>query len=150
MANVGKIFESEMKKFLERENLLIIHQTDIVGKRFTIRKEFDFVVCDPNGFFFAVEAKATRAKVFEFCRLKIHQRESLSIIANTRAGEAFLALNFRGAKSSGQAYFVPWNCWCAFEEKWHKKSIRDHEAMHVFGAFALTRITGGWEISKQL
>lgn len=148
MANVGKIFEKELKKFLERENLLVIHQVDVLGKRFTIRKEFDFVVCNSDRLFFAIEAKATRADVFSFANIKEHQRENLTVVDNTQYGRGYLALNMRGRRSPGNAWLIPWGFWASWEKLWRgrKKSIRLDEAIVQFRMFALERVTGGWEI----
>lgn len=144
--NVGKIFENEIRKLLERENLLVIHQTDIVGKRFTIKKEFDFAVCDPNGFFCAVEAKATRTGVFQFSNIKKHQRENLTAVNQATYSKSFLALNLREKRGPGEAYLIPWGWWANFEKVWSKKSVRRSEAAGTFWRWELRRIIGGWEV----
>lgn len=149
MANVGKIFEGEVRAFLECNYALVGREPDVMGKRFVLPKNFDFYACSRDGRFVGVEAKATRAKVFGFNRLKAHQREALTTIADA-GGQAFLALNMRGGNVPGHAWFIPWGWFLDFSQLWRKKSIRLDEAVREFAGFELRRITGGWEISKQL
>ena len=147
--NIGKLFESEIKGYLESECVVAIRLPDILlqvrGKRVTTKKPFDHCGCDPRGFFIAIECKATRKDIFSFSRIEDHQAEALALVAGTEHGRAYLALNFREQKSPGQAYLIPWNWFMDFLFKWPKRSIRRNEAKKEFREFALIRKTGGWE-----
>lgn len=137
-------FQKEIHEMLTRDQALAARQHDVVGERFTLKKVADHFACSPEGFFVLVESKATRTNVFQFARLKNHQRESLTAVSNTEHGKAFLALNFRDAKGPGQAYLIPWNWFTHFCSTWLKKSIRRREAEEEFWEHALRRKTGGW------
>ncbi len=139
------IFEREIGKFLETQCCLVVHQIDLRGPRFTIRKTVDYVCCYEDGTFGGIEVKQTKTDSFSFARIREHQRNTLSRIAVTTNGHAFLALNFREKRGPGQAYLIPWSRWLLFRESWLKKSIRRREAEEEFREFALRRKTGGWE-----
>lgn len=144
-------FQKEVHEMLVRDHALAARQHDVVGKRFTLKKVADHFACSPEGFFVLIESKATRTNVFQFARIKEHQRENLSSVASTEHGRAYLALNFREEKRPGHAWLIPWDYWRDdFERLWHKKSIRLKEAVTMFRMFELTRITGGWDESRQL
>jgi|GEM_PF-6039962 len=143
--NVGKLFEREIRQFLEKHSVLLVRQYDILGERFSSKKVFDFVALSPDGYFIGVEAKATRQGKWDFIQIKPHQREALTTVAYTEHGESFLALNFRGKKTPGRAWYIPWGLWLAFEEQWPRKSIKLEEAIEQFTEFELRRITRGWE-----
>ena len=143
--NVGKLFEAETRAFLEGECMVAIRLPDILIHGVTTRKPFDFCGCDSEGYFVAIECKATRKKVFSFSRIEDHQAEALSLVASTEHGKAYLALNFRDERGPGQAYLISWGWLEIFLSSWSKKSIRRAEALTQFQEFRLTRITGGWE-----
>lgn len=138
------IFEREVGKFLETQCCLVVHQVDLRGPRFTIRKTVDYVCCYEDGTFWAIEVKQTKTDSFAFARIQEHQREALSLVASTEYGKTYLALNFREQRSPGQAYLIPWSQWLLFEGAWLKKSIRREEAKTIFQEFKLRRKTGGW------
>lgn len=146
MTTVGKLFEKEIRQLLERENVLLIKQYDILGERFCHRKVFDFAALSPEGHFVGVEAKATKQDRWDFSQIKPHQRENLTRVAKTEHGRAYLALNFREEKQPGKAWLISWKWWIEnFEKKWGKKSIRREEAVKEFRDFELARITNGWK-----
>ena len=144
LANVGKLFEGEIKAYLESECAVAIRLPDILIHGVTTKKPFDHCGCDLEGRFSAIECKATRKDIFSFSRIEDHQAEALSLVAGTEYGRAYLALNFREQKSPGQAYLIPWNWFTDFVFGWSKKSIQKREAINQFQEFRLMRITGGW------
>jgi len=149
VAHLGKIFEGEIKRFLESKYKLAIRLPDILiqtdDKKVTTKKPFDFCACDSAGRFVAVECKATRSSTFSFNRVEDHQAEALGLIANTEWGKSYLALNFRGEKQPGYAHLIPWQKWLRFKSGWHKKSVRREELRETFWEFELIRIAGGWK-----
>lgn len=142
----SSIFEREIRKFLETQSCLVVHQIDLRGPRFIIKKTVDYVCCYKDGTFGAIEVKQTKTDSFAFSRIKPHQAAALSLVAGTKHGKAFLALNFRDVKGPGIAFLIPWDYWCDdFAKLWHKKSIQKREAITQFHEFRLMRITGGWD-----
>lgn len=139
----SSIFEREIGKFLETQCCLVIHQIDLRGPKFTIRKTVDYVCCHNDGSFWAVEVKQTKTDSFTFARIKSHQCAALTEVSETEHGQSFLALNFR-SPGVGSAYLIPWDYWCDFENEWSKKSVRRVEAEEEFWKFELERITSGW------
>lgn len=136
-------FESEIGKMLRTMYPLVDRSPDTIGRRFTVKKKFDWYGMTQDGYFFAVECKATRTETFPFSRIPEHQREVLSLV-DERSDEAYLALNFRDKKSPGLAWLIPWYRWLAMEKRWSKKSITRTEAETEFWKFELERVTGGW------
>jgi len=149
MPNVGKLFETEIRKFLETK-YFAIRLPDILiqapDRKVTTRKPFDFCGCDLEGRFIAVECKATRADTFSFSRIEDHQAEALGWVADTENGKAYLALNFRNVNSPGHAWLISWKWWLDWESCWPKKSINKSEALEEFWKFELDRISGSWEM----
>lgn len=140
-------FESEIGRMLEQMYPLIDRSPDTTGRRFTVKKKFDWFGMTQDGYFVAVECKATRTGTLPFSRIPKHQREALSLV-DERSDEAYLALNFRDKKGPGQAWLIPWGYWLVMEERWPKKSIRREEAMNEFWKFSLERVTGGWRVKN--
>lgn len=139
-----KVFEREVGDMLRGMYPLVIHPIDVRGTRFTFPKVADYLVCDSSGFFVLVEVKQTKTDSFPFSRIREHQREALSKVADTTSGQAFLALNFRDTRGPGQAYLIPWSQWLIFEGNWPRRSIRSEKAETIFQKFRLRRITSGW------
>ena len=109
----ASIFEREVGKFLETQCCLVVHQVDLRGPRFTIRKTVDYVCCYEDGTFGAIEVKQTKTNSFPFSRIREHQREVLTKVNETERGQSHLALNFR-SPSVGSAWLIPWNWWLDF------------------------------------
>lgn len=139
-------FQKEIHEMLVRDNALADRQHDVIGERFTLKKVADHFTCSWEGFFILVESKATRTNVFQFARIKKHQRENLTVVSNTEHGQAYLALNFRDTRGPGKAWLIPWKWWLNWEGCWPKKSINKSEALEEFWKFELDRISGGWEM----
>lgn len=142
-------FQKEIHEMLMRDQALAARQHDVVGERFTLKKVADHFACSPEGTFLLIESKATRSNLFQFARIKKHQRENLTTVSNTKHGNAYLALNMRGKRNPGKAWLIPWSWWIDFEKLWteKKKSIRLDET-EPFDRFELRRITGGWELNQ--
>ena len=137
-------FETEMRRMLEEIYPLVVRPVDVRGKRFTVQKKADFFCMNGWGDFVVVECKATRSGVFEFSKIPDHQREALNLVASTRYGKAYLALNLRSPKGPGRAWLIPWVCWCDFETKWPKKSIKLDEVIERISRWELQRVPAGW------
>jgi hypothetical protein len=142
-------FEREIREMMERMYPFVYRIPDVMGQRFTSQKPADFVACDQDGNFIIVEAKSTRQAVFNFSAIPNHQRDALALIADA-GGQAFLALNMREKHGAGKAWWISWGFWVSWEQLWLKKSIRTQEAEKALRIFELVRITGGWEINRQL
>jgi hypothetical protein len=141
-------FEREIRNLSKQKYPLVIRLPDVQGERYTEKKPCDFVAMNKHGNFIAVEAKAGRTDVFQFSQIPGHQRETLSVVAGTEYGKAYLPLNLRTDHGPGNAWWLPWRAWLEFEEKWHKKSIRREELLELFREYELVRITGGWKESE--
>ena len=139
-------FEREIRNLSKQKYLLAIRLLDAITSE---KKPCDFLAMNEKGGLVAIEAKARRGDVFKFSWVPAHQREALSMVANTKHGEAYLAVNLRTATGPGHSWMIPWETWLEFESGWHKKSARREELREYFNEYELIRITAGWRFSEQ-
>lgn len=144
--NVGKLWETELKRLFESEYPIVYHPPDLRGKRFSIKKPCDFLCCGKEGEFVAIEAKATRQDTFELGKITQAQQEILETADSSWVGMAYLALNFRDEKGPGRAWLIPWWRWTDVIEELPRKSyITKDEVASSFQAWELERVKGGWK-----